>query len=289
MAAALIEHAENDPILRKKLRMLLAGTEGPGKLAAELGKRIQTIGRSRSFVDWDKRKPLVQELDHIRTTIGTTLAAQNAAAAIERMWDFIGIADRVLERAGDGIGEVEEIFGEALADLGRLIASDPNRDTTSLARRVLAMCDGDGFGSYGGTIRHFSEALGPGGRAVLRWATEKALSALPPPKPEDGWRGANQRWPLSQRLMTLADLEHDADAYIAAVQAGGSDDRYASDIAKRLIDAKRPSEALHWLDKLRRQSEEGEHADVDLRIAALAALGRKDDVQPCAGQRSREC
>ncbi len=136
MAAALIEHAENDPILRKKLRMLLAGTEGPGKLAAELGKRIQTIGRSRSFVDWDKRKPLVQELGHIRTTIGTALAAQNPGVAIERLWDFIGIADRVFERVGDGIGEVEEIFGEALTDLGRLIAADPDRDTTSFAGNI---------------------------------------------------------------------------------------------------------------------------------------------------------
>jgi hypothetical protein len=279
LAAALIEHAENDPILRKKLRMLLAGTEGPGKLAAELGKRIQTIGRSRSFVDWDKRKPLVQELDHIRTTIGTTLATQSPAAAIERLWDFIGIADRVLERVGDGIGEVEDIFGEAMVDLGRLIAADPNRDTNSLARRVLAMSDGDGFGSYGGTIRYFSEALGPGGRAVLRRATEKALSALPPPKHEDGWRDGNQRWPLAQRLMALADLEHDADAYIAAVRAGGSEDRHASDIAKRLIDAKRPAEALQWLDKPRRRGDEVDNTDVDLRIAALVALGRKDDVQ----------
>ena len=102
LAVALIEHAESDSILRKKLRMLLAGTKGPGKLAAELGKRIQTIGRSRSFVDWDKRKALVQELAHIRMTIGTTLAAQSPGVAIERLWEFVGIADRVLERVGDG-------------------------------------------------------------------------------------------------------------------------------------------------------------------------------------------
>ena len=279
LAAALIEHAESDPILRKKLRMLLAGTEGPSKLAAELGKRIQTIGRSRSFVDWDKRKPLVRELDHIRMTIGTTLAAQSPAVAIERLWDFVGIADRVIERIGDGVGEVEEVFGEAMADLGRLVAADPDRDAASLARRVLAMCDGKGFGSYAGTIQHFGDALGAGGRAVLRRATEKALAALPPAEPDDGWRGANQRWPLAHRLMTLADLENDPDAYIAAVRAGGFEDRHGFDIAKRLIDAGRPAEALQWLDKARCRSEHEDGADVDLRIAALAALGRKDEVQ----------
>jgi len=77
LAAVLVKHAESEPGLRKKLRMLLAGTEGPSRLKAEIGKRIQTIGRSRSFVDWDKRKALVKELDHLRTTIATSLAAHS--------------------------------------------------------------------------------------------------------------------------------------------------------------------------------------------------------------------
>jgi hypothetical protein len=279
LAAALVEHAESDPGLRKKLRMLLAGTEGPGKLAAELGKRIQTIGQSRSFVDREKQKPLVQELDHIRTTIATTLAAQNPASAIERLWDFVGIADRVIARVGDGVGDVEEVFGEALADLGRLIAARPDRDTSVLARRVLAICDGDGFGGSGAIIRDFADALAASGRAALRQATEAALAGLPPARPDDDWRSADRRWPLAHRLMILADLEHDPDAYIAAVRAGGIEDRHGAEVAARLIEAKRQAEALQWLDRPRRHQEDGDDAVIDLRIAALAALGRKDEAQ----------
>ena len=96
LAQVLIAHADTDPVLRKKLVMLLASTEGPGKLAAEIDKRIKTIGRSRSFVDWEKRKLLVQELDHLRVTIATRLAAQDRERAIELLWDFLGIADTVL-------------------------------------------------------------------------------------------------------------------------------------------------------------------------------------------------
>ena len=106
LAQVLIAHADSDPVLRKKLVMLLASTEGPGKLAAEIDKRIKTIGRSRSFVDWEKRKLLVQELDHLRATIATRLAAQDRERAIELLWDFLGIADTVLTRMGDGIGAV---------------------------------------------------------------------------------------------------------------------------------------------------------------------------------------
>jgi hypothetical protein len=39
-ALAQVLIADTDPVLRKKLVMLLASTEGPGKLAAEIDKRI---------------------------------------------------------------------------------------------------------------------------------------------------------------------------------------------------------------------------------------------------------
>jgi hypothetical protein len=63
LAGVLVEHAGVDPILRKKLRLLLAAEKGAGNRAAELEKRIRTIGRSRSIVDWEKRKGLEQEFD----------------------------------------------------------------------------------------------------------------------------------------------------------------------------------------------------------------------------------
>jgi hypothetical protein len=138
LAQVLIAHADTDPVLRKMLVMLLASTEAPGKLAAEIDKRIKTIGRSRSFVDWEKRKLLVQELDHLRATIATRLAVQDRERAIELLWDFLGIADSVLKRIGDGIGAVEEIFGAAMEDLGRFSATPPPHNPKALARRVLA-------------------------------------------------------------------------------------------------------------------------------------------------------
>ena len=140
LAEVLVAHAATDPTLRKKLGMRLAGTEGPGKLAAEIEKRINTIGRSRSFVDWEKRKPLVHELDHLRVTIATRLARQDAPRAIELLWDFIGITDAVMQRVGDGIGEVEDVFGAGMEDLARLSAAQPPGDGEALARRVLAFC-----------------------------------------------------------------------------------------------------------------------------------------------------
>jgi hypothetical protein len=283
LADLLIAHAATDPTLRKKLGMLLASTEGPAKLAAEIDKRIKTIGRSRSFVDWEKRKPLVHELDHLRVTIATRLARQDAARAIELLWDFIGIADAVMERVGDGIGEVEDVFGAAMEDLGRLSAAQPPGDAKALARRVLAYCERDGFGATDALIRHMSEALDAGGRAEIRHATEAALKAAPRSSGPQDWRADAKRRHLTFRLALLADLDNDADAFIVAIRAGGMESTHALDVAERLIGASRPAEALDWLDKPRRrvedEDEDDDGTDTDLRIVALEALGRKDEGQ----------
>ncbi len=277
LAEVLIAHAESDAILRKKLGMLLAGTEGPGKLAAEIDKRIKAIGRSRSFVDWEKQKPLLQELDHLRTTIVTRLAPQDREQAIVLLWDFIGIATAVMERMGDGIGGAEDLFSEAMADLGRLSAAGRVHDQAALARRVLAYCEH----ATDALIGHMSAALGPAGRQELRQTTKAALKAAPRATDDRDWQAESRRRHLAFRLALLADLDQDVDAYIAAIRAGGMDATHALDVAKRLLGANRPEEALTWLNAPRRRfdDEENTGTGVDLRIAVLEALSREDEAQ----------
>ena len=143
-----MDHAKVDPVLRRKLQLLLASKEGSDKLVAEIEKRIHDR-QVKSHIGWERTKDIVQELDHLRETIAGQLASQDRMAALERMWDFIGIADDVLERTGDNYGTVEEVFGQAMVDLGRLCADDPGSDPAELARRVLSIVEGDGFGSSG--------------------------------------------------------------------------------------------------------------------------------------------
>src|SRR5208282_6758776 len=52
LASVLVEHAKIDPVLRRKLQLLLASKEGSDKLVAEIEKRIRTIGRSKSHIVW---------------------------------------------------------------------------------------------------------------------------------------------------------------------------------------------------------------------------------------------
>jgi hypothetical protein len=279
LAGVLVAHAGVDPILRKKLRMLLAAEKGAGNLAAELEKRIRTIGRSRSFVDWEKRKGLEQELDHLRSTIVETLAPGDKQRAADLMWQFLGIADSVLERTDDSGGRVDQVFGQAMEDLGRLSADIPGLDRVATARRVLAIVDGDGFGSSGALIQYLSKALGPEGRRELRETAEAAIAALPKSTTGRSWLIDGRRRQLAHRLATLADLEGDVDRYIAALRQGGIETAYVADIARRLLASGRPAETLEWLSRSTRVPNDENTAQIDLQVQALEALGKIDDAQ----------
>jgi uncharacterized protein DUF6880 len=78
-------------------------------------KRIHTIGRSRSSLDWEKARELAKEIDHLRTTIAGPLAERDARLAAERMWDLVGIADAVLTRIHGTAQAVVEAFEAAIA------------------------------------------------------------------------------------------------------------------------------------------------------------------------------
>lgn len=279
LAELLMAQAGEDAGLARMLRLALAGTEGGGRLAAEVEKRLRTIGRSRGYIEWDKVRPLARELDSLRETIAGSLAGADPRAAVAQIRLLLGLADGVFERSDDGSGSLGEVFRQAGADLGRLWALLPGRDPVALAGEVLALWDADGYGTTDRLLETAGPALGSEGRAELRRLLEARLAALPPSRKPDAFEGWQGRGWVAFRLRDLADLEGDVDAYIAATEAGGRAENFSGDIAERLIAQRRPAEALAWLDRAPGRHEGEEIRQTDLRIAALDALGRGEEAQ----------
>jgi hypothetical protein len=63
LAGLLIEISTGSATAKRRLRLELAGAESLGEVAREVRKRLTTIARSRSFVDWQNRRALVDDLE----------------------------------------------------------------------------------------------------------------------------------------------------------------------------------------------------------------------------------
>ncbi len=279
LAELLMSAAQSDTALARSLRLALAGTDGAGRLAAEVEKRLRTIVRSKGFVDWDKVRPLARELNGLRETIAGPLAASDPRAAVTQMRLLLGLGAGVLERSDDGSGTLGEVFRQVGAALGRLWGLVEDREPLALAADLLALLDADGYGVTDHLLASASPALGPGGRGELRRLLQERLAKLPRLRGQDDHAGWRDRFTLCMRLCELADLDEDVDAFIAAAEAGGRVEAFAADIAERLLAHSRAQEALAWLARApaRHAGEEVRH--VDLRIAALEALGHRQEAQ----------
>jgi hypothetical protein len=67
LAAILIDLAAGNAEIKQRLRLELAAQAGGGDaLAAEVGKRLTALRIARSFVDWQKRREFLKDLDQQR-------------------------------------------------------------------------------------------------------------------------------------------------------------------------------------------------------------------------------
>lgn len=118
LAELLIEVSTGNAAAKRLLRLELAGTGSPGAVAKEIRKRLTTIARSRSFIDWQNRKTLVDDLEAQRRAIAERVAKSSPVEGLELMWRFLDLAGSVFDRCDDSNGTISGIFRQARRDLG---------------------------------------------------------------------------------------------------------------------------------------------------------------------------
>ena len=168
LAGLLMECCDNDPVLAKRVRLVLTAEEGSDKLSASIAKRIASIARSRAMVSWNRCRAYIRELDDLRETIVTTLGNADPTEAVERLWTFIALSGDVIERLEHAHGEADDVFSYAVENLGGLCLKVENRDEIALAERVFGIFSGDGSAVPYVIIKAMGEALGREGRKHLK-------------------------------------------------------------------------------------------------------------------------
>lgn len=296
LAELLIEISAGNDAAKRRLRLELAGTDGTDEVAREVRKRIATIARSRSFVDWHKRRPFAEDLATQSKAIGDLVAKSDPTEALDLMWRFMDLADGVFERCDDSDGRLGRVFGEArerLAAIAQLARPDPVR----LADEAFRGLTNNRYGQYDGLIGLLAPTLGSAGLEHLKQrfaalSRESVEKPAPAKRKVIGWgmggplyadevEESLRKSTVRLALQEIADAQGDVDAFMVQFdERARAVPRVAAEIANRLLAAGRPEEALKTLDAAeigRGRSPAPEWEDA--RIAALDALGRGDEAQ----------
>jgi uncharacterized protein DUF6880 len=296
LAELLIEVSTANAAVKRRLRLELAGAQSPGEVAKEVRKRLTTIARSRSFINWQNRRTLVEDFEAQRRAIVNQVAKADLAEALELMWRFMALANSIFQRCDDSSGTVISIFHAACRDLGE-IAQAAKVPPEALAERAFNALNENDYGQYDELIRVLSPALRPTGLEQLKERFLK-LSMAPPEKPkgndrkEIGWGTAgplyadeiaNRRREGTIRLalQEIADAQGDVDAFMAQhSEKAKTVPRVAAEIARRLLEAGRAKEAwsaINAVDENRPSWIPFEWEEV--RLDVMEALGHKDEAQ----------
>src|SRR5262249_62365994 len=62
LAELPIEVSTANVAVKRRIRLELASAQSPGVFAKEIRKRLTTIARSRSFIDWQNQRALIEDL-----------------------------------------------------------------------------------------------------------------------------------------------------------------------------------------------------------------------------------
>ncbi|PPQ26283.1 hypothetical protein CCS01_30465 [Rhodopila globiformis] len=246
LAALLMEVSESDTVIRRRLRMELAGAESPSELVRQIRKRLATIAGARSFVDWENCKAVVDDLEAQRRLIVEQVAPRTPAVGLDLMWRFLELANPVLQRSMDASGAIAGLFRRAVEDIGAIALAD-RPDPGQLADAVYRALLENGYGQFDSLIEATQAALGPAALAHVKQRMA-ALSAEAAPKdrqlaawamdqPIDGGARAGQvRGRAARRaLQTIADARGDVDTFVARHDAASRKaPRIAAAIAHRL-------------------------------------------------------
>lgn len=298
LAELLMELGSGDAALKRRLRMELAA-DNPGELAKEIRKRLTSIARSKSFVDWRGVRRVATDLETQRQATVEKVAKADPREALELLWRFMALATSIFERSDDSSGTIIGVFHDACADIGE-VAILTKVDPIDFADRVYEALVVNDYGQYDGLIGIAAPALGQSGLEHLKQRII-TLSNEPVQKPPEKERRAigygsggpiyedeiaelSRQSTVNLALKDIADAQGDVDAFIEQYdEQTRKVPRIAAEIAKRLLAADRAHEALAIIDAAEhRKSDSWDWPDFtweDARIEILEALGRTDDAQ----------
>lgn len=236
LAELLMEVAEGRADVKRRLKLALTGEAGAEELAAQVARRIATLAKSQSWIHWRKRPAFIRELDLQRQTLAERLAPLDPGRALELLWRFRALWGGLGDRMGEAASKASDIFLQADQDIVRLAASRGVSPMVLADEAYEALAGDDDAGAL---VIALHGALGPVGVKALVERLRRGIET-----------GHDHSHAFAEVLRGLADLEGDADAWIAAVPPQQIGHPYwGAGIAERLLKAGRAEAAKAALER----------------------------------------
>lgn len=275
LAELLLEASDNDQMLNRTLNLEVTSLKGTKELAKAVRKRLATIKRSRSVVDWDRISVLDKDLTIHLEAIEKKIAPADPQLAIDLLWEFLHTAVPVLDRILGRTDYIATTYSDCIKILGEVCSSNESEPSKAI-ENILECLDNNDYGQFDKLIVNIAPTLSVDAQNELKKELQERLSRESPKhRPGNPKIGFNY---AESALMDLSDVQEDVDAYIALVEDfQRPNPLVAVPIAQRLLTANRATEALQFLEGSRVG-----HLNVswfDAYISTLEALGRNADAQ----------
>lgn len=295
LAELLIEISTGSAATKRRLRIELAGKQSSAEVAREVTKRLSSIERSRSVINWRRVKALKSDLETQRHVIVDTIASSDPDEALAVMWRFMGLARSIFERCDDGNGTIMHVFYQTCVDLGT-IANAAKPDPRLLAEQTFRALQDNDYGQYDRLIENLSPALGPEGLDRLKslfddWAKAPVDTPAEAGRVVIGWGSSgpvyedeinlrHRNSTIRSALEQIADAQGDIDAFIAQQsEQARSVPMIAAEIAQRLLKADRAEEAWDAINRVEMKGRPAPFEWEEARLDVLEALSRRDEAQ----------
>ncbi len=279
MATLLVTEAGKHKAVKQALQLALEADQGSDSLAAGITQRLISIGRSQSRLSTNKGREMVAELEQLRSSIVTDVASSDPAEALSLMWQLIDLHGSLIERTRDRARRLGAFFASAVPDLPDL-ATQAKSDIEQLASNVFQHFVDDRYGVYDELILIMAEPLGETGLALL----QEKFTAAHKKHLSQGRRSASRDAEILQTgLRAVADTVGDVDAFLETFSPEElQHPALAVQIAMRLVDNGRSTEAMAMLDHAVPDSDDDPHSRIlwaTVRSSALKELGRTDELK----------
>ncbi|MEM8818857.1 MAG: DUF6880 family protein [Pseudomonadota bacterium] len=249
LARLVLEETERNAGLRRRVSAALAGQAGPLAVAKVVDRRLAGLERAKSFIEWEKARAFRDDLQSLIDVIEAELIEPAPALATDRLLRFVATHEAVFDRVDDSHGDVQDVYHQAIEMIGKAAAGLDTAELSLLPDKIMASLGETTHGYLTDIAENVAIHLP---KTVLQDWDADLIARIETRTAEDGARGT-ERWYYSMTSQwrdvrqTLAEARGDLDLLIALETEKPARLREPIALAKTLLEAGRPEDALTWI------------------------------------------